>query len=504
MRHQANFRLRQSALALALGLCFAGHSVAAPKAKLEQLVQQLNQRLQAVEAQNAALAKEVQALRANAQAASTSTVALDNSKLQQRVNALEEQQKLVEQGLNTDTLSEKEPELTARLKAIENQTLAMQKSARKVDGLDGLTASVSLTTVAQKSNRAQEGDQASGSQLNYRGDVNVELPLPNNGSTDQKMVAQFRLGQGRGLNSLPVFAKPNGTAFQLSHSDEAPLMLAQVWYQANIPLPLEGHKPLSKETLEITLGKLDPFVFFDQNAAANDETRQFINSAFVHNPLLDAGGEIGADANGFAPGFRLAYENVSQKPDNYRLSLGVLGAGNGGANYERSLRTPLIIVQAETEQRLNGLPGHARLYAWRHGNAAHFDENITLGEKHSGWGLSLDQRFGDGITAFGRYGHSMSGNLRFDRAVTLGLDFNGSYWDRAADGIGIGLGWLRTSRAYADFSGNAKNERVAELYYRFRMSKQFELTPDFQYISRPGGSNEGAIKVLGLRAQINY
>jgi hypothetical protein len=78
-------------------------------------------------------------------------------------------------------------------------------------------------------------------------------------------------------------------------------LLAQAWYQATIPLPLGGFKPASKQSLEVTVGKMDPFVFFDQNAAAGDEARQFLNSVFVHNPLLDAGGDIGVDANGFAP-----------------------------------------------------------------------------------------------------------------------------------------------------------------------------------------------------------
>jgi high affinity Mn2+ porin len=48
-------------------------------------------------------------------------------------------------------------------------------------------------------------------------------------------------------------------------------------------------------------------------------------------------------------------------------------------------------------------------------------------------------------------------------------------------------------------------ERVAELYYRFRVSKQFELSPNFQYIGNPAGDGRAdAVKILGLRAQITY
>ena len=70
-------------------------------------------------------------------------------------------------------------------------------------------------------------------------------------------------------------------------------ILGQAWYQAAIPLPFLGFKPYSRETLELTFGKMDIFGFFDQNAAAGDEAKQFLNSVFVHNPLLDAGREAG-------------------------------------------------------------------------------------------------------------------------------------------------------------------------------------------------------------------
>ena len=48
-------------------------------------------------------------------------------------------------------------------------------------------------------------------------------------------------------------------------------------------------------------------------------------------------------------------------------------------------------------------------------------------------------------------------------------------------------------------------EKVAEIYYRYRIAPQFELTPDFQLVTR-GGTNPNArsVKVLGLRANISY
>ena len=44
-----------------------------------------------------------------------------------------------------------------------------------------------------------------------------------------------------------------------------------------------------------------------------------------------------------------------------------------------------------------------------------------------------DQRVGDGITLFGRYGNLVKGELPFNQAVAVGAQFSGSYWDRGAD-----------------------------------------------------------------------
>lgn len=491
-----------AAIALA---CVASGALAAPsdQAALTRVLDKLNQRMEKLEQRNAELERELQASRAQP----ALTKPASSTTMEQRVQTLEAQQTQVERGLDKETISEKEPDLTARLKALESLAISAQSAARKVEAFDGIKAGFSLTTVAQKPFSTNQG-----SQLNYRGDAFVSLPLASVGDIEQNVFVQFRLGQGVGLNGISSFSKPNASAFRVLSTtpDDAVAVLGQAWYQATIPLPFGGYKPHSKETLEVNFGKIDPFVFFDQNAAAGDETLQFLNSAFVHNPLLDAGGDIGVDANGFAPGFRLSYSNATQKPQTWRLSLGVFGAGAKGANYERSLTSPLLMLQAETEQRmLGGLAGNYRIYAWSNPQAAHFDETISAPQRHSGWGISADQRVGDGVTLFGRYGQQMQGNVLFDRALTLGAEVNGSYWSRGADRLGLAAGWLKTSSDYRAFSANAAPvsaaERVAELYYRFHINQQFQLSPGFQYIANPGGDRSAsAVKVLGLRAQIAY
>ncbi len=501
------------ALVLGSALLVAQGVAATPtEDNLVKLVRQLSERLEKLERRNAELEQRLNA-------AMPDSAAAENEK---RLRALEKTQQEIARGLDVDTISQYEPELTSRLKAVEKDALDMHKAAKKLDALDGVAVGLGLSTVLQRQSGLPQGTRDSASQLNYRGDVTMQVPLEHIGDVEHKIFAHFRLGQGQGLNKtytdLGAFASaPNAVAFRASgaNPDDSVAILGEAWYQAKIPLPFGGFKPRSRETLELSFGKMDFFGFFDQNAAAGDETRQFLNSVFVHNPLLDAGRQIGADANGFQPGLVASYVNVAAKPETWRLSLGIFGTGPG-ANYQR-VASPLLIAQAETALRMNGLPGNYRLYGWRNAQGAELDGRLAA---HRGWGTSVDQRLGDSLVAFGRYGQALRGQVPFDRALTLGAELSGTSWRRGADALGLALGQLRASNAYRAAGGNGDllgdgsgvfnfspsgAERLLEIYYRYRISKQFELSPDLQYLSNMGGNPAARpVKLVGLRAQLTY
>ncbi len=455
-----------------------------------------------------------------------------NADLENQVKELKGESQAIAQGLDSPRLSQYEPELTVRLKAVEKDALEMKKAAKLAEKFDGIAVDAALTTVAQRASGLPRGTADAGSQLNYRADVTVELPLEAIGDIEHKVFAHVRIGQGQGLNAafgnLGHFASaPNSVAFRASgaNADDSVAILGQAWYQAAIPLPFGGFHPYSREKLELTFGKMDIFGFFDQNDAAGDESVQFLNSVFVHNPLLDAGGEVAVDANGFQPGFVASYLNERDGAEPWRLSLGVFGAGERGANYRRSLAAPLVMVQAEKQVKMfGGLSGNYRTYAWTRDKATELDGTTTA--KHTGFGFSVDQQAGDGIKLFTRYGQLVKGELPFDKALSVGAEFNGSYWGRGADAIGIGGSWLKASKAYRKAGGSgcaggfddddaclggaftftpSGAEKVAEIYYRYRISPNLELTPDFQWITRAGGnSSADNVKVFALRANIAY
>lgn len=443
-------------------------------------------------------------------------------RLSERIENLERNNKEMGKALDSQRLSEKEPELVTRLKAVEFQTLTMQKQARQIESLEGITVGASLTGVLQQ---VGAGDTASGTgetRASYRGDISVTLPGGEIGNAEGRIFTHFRLGQGTGIGLRPTYTSTvNTTAFETSAGpDDSFAILAQAWYQLKIPLPDDGDptqtRANAREHLHLTVGKIDPFVFFDQNAAADDESAKFLNNVFVHNPLLDSGGDIQADRYGFAPGAIVKYENSSQKGGEWALSLGAFGSGSG-ANFTGSLADPLLIAQAETAARFNYLPGNYRVYLWNQGRGIDYDQ---VERTHAGFGVSVDQKIGDHLTAFGRYGHQLKGKPRFDRALTAGVELDGSPWSRAADSIGLAFGALRTG---ADFRRNSSTldsdgdgtpdvgyhaggwEKDVELYYRYKLNSHVELTPDLQWIRQPGGNASArSVTVVGLRGKMGF
>lgn len=440
-------------------------------------------------------------------------------RLAERIESLERHNTELATALDSQRVSDKEPEIATRLKAVEFQTLAMQKQARQIEALEGITVGASLTSVIQKVGSSGTASGAGETRANYRGDASVTLPGGEMGNTEGRIFAHLRFGQGSGIGLRPTYtSSANTTAFEVGSTpaDDSFGILAQAWYQLTIPLFDEGLKANAREHLHLTAGKIDPFVFFDQNAAADDESARFMNNAFVHNPLLDSGGDIRADAYGFAPGAIVQYANHRDKGAEWGLSLGAFGSG-AGANFSGSLAGPFVIAQAETAARVNFLSGNYRAYLWTNGRGAGYD---GIERKHAGIGFSVDQKVDDHLTLFGRYGHQLKGKVRFDRALTLGAELGGSSWARAADSLGLAFGSLRTSSDFRndaptldangdgvpDFAYQAGSaEKQSEIYYRYKLNSHVELSPNFQWIRSPGGNGAASsIKVAGLRAKVAF
>lgn len=441
-------------------------------------------------------------------------------KLLQRVEQLELANKKLESTLD-QSLYRGADEVAGSVDEIENQMSDLKKSDKVEEAHRHISAGASLTMVAKRALTGTTTGKAE-SQLNYRADVEIEMPgealgeLPGYG--DSTFYAHFRAGQGNGFSTLnpTLSGTGNASTFQLSHGDETAVILAQAWYQLGMPLSTDRSGRIGR--VEATIGKIDLFGFFDGNEIADDESEGFLNHVFVHNPILDSGGDISADGYGFAPGAILSYLNDTNNSEHWAFALGLFGSGQG-ALFNDSFTKPLVIGQAQyAGKALRGLAGTYRLYAWSNGRATPYANAFdTRTERHGGVGFSVDQQVAQHLTLFARYGHSTRGLVKFDRAFTLGGQLEGTAWGRANDRVGLALGWLSPSSEFktgapvldadADTSPDfgftpSGAEKQVELFYSWQINDNFRLSPSLQWISRPAGDDSvDDITILGLRAK---
>lgn len=410
-------------------------------------------------------------------------------------------------------------ELVARVAAVEVQTLSMQKQVSQISALDGVTVSANLTSVFQQALRGGNKTASRDARMSYRGDIAVTLPGGEIGEAEGRIFLHARFGQGEGLGLARSYTStPNSTAFRVADAmaDDAHLVVAQAWYQLSAPLGARAGQEVPRDQFSLTFGKVDPFAFFDQNAIADDETVHFLDNVFVHNPLLDAGGDAGLDRYGFTPGFVLRYTHAHSDSTRWGLSFGAFAAGEG-ACFNGSPGNPFSILQAELTHEHDGRSGTYRVYAWRNGRAQDFDGVSAI---HRGLGASVDQQINGAVSVFGRVGFQLAGRVRADRALTLGGELKGGAWGREADIFGLAGAWLRTAAAFgresasvdadgdgvADFGYTASGfERIAELYYRVPLTRRFDLSVDYQHLAHlAGNSASGPTQIMGLRARVGF
>jgi hypothetical protein len=397
---------------------------------------------------------------------------------------------------------------------------AGREPSKLEQALEGVSVGASVAMVSQRALRGTtDGNK---SQLNYRADVEVEIPLAKVADVgESKLFFHIRAGQGEGLVfAYPTLtATPNSTAFFKQDSDDSSTVIGQAWYQFTHPLAAgeSGAQP----SIEATIGKIDLFGFFDQNTIADSETDAFLNNVFVHNPLLDSGGAIGGDSYGFQPGVIASYASDASDKNHWKASLGVFASGSG-ASFNSSFNRPFVIGQlGYSGQVLQERPGNYRVYAWTNGSFTPYNNALASPTgRTSGIGLSVDQEVADGLTLFTRYGHAFDGEVRFNNAVTLGAQLTGARWGRENDRVGVAFGWLNTSSGFRsaaatlDVDGDGVPdigysptgaEKDFELYYAWQINPNLQISPSLQWIGQPGGDpNAKDIWAIGLRAVAGF
>ena len=262
----------------------------------------------------------------------------------------------------------------------------------------------------------------------------------------------------------------NGYSARLVRQNE--ISLREAWLRTEI----------FSQRLALTAGRLDLTNFFDRNAAANDETTQFLSDALVNNPTLG----LATNGSGFAA--------VFDPKIGVNFKLGFQQSNPDATNLSDSLYSLAEVGYL------------ARLPSLGEGNYRVWYRATNAGSRRStAWGLSLDQRVAPTMTLFGRYGdghvpsgvegetsfsagqHFFSGGIQFQKGVVFNpLDS----W---------GIGYAQTRLAAGD------KEKLVEGYYNFQLTERLRLSFHLTHaLESPFGANQVGFLVPGVRLQASF
>lgn len=231
-----------------------------------------------------------------------------------------------------------------------------------------------------------------------------------------------------------------------------------------------------KDRLRLMGGKIDLTNYFDMNTVANDETTQFLTSAFVNNPALSE------PVNG--PGL-VGYFDTKK---GYSFGLGLQSADNSGTAITDR---PYMIGEVDyyIPKFLFGQGGNYRLWGRYNGDT-----------KSRAVGLSFDQQFTQRLTGFARYG--LTGNTATDEpewAWSLGLGLSSPFSSRKYDRTAVAFSQIKTL--------TGAKEDIGEVYYNFFLTDHMSLSLNSQVLlhaSSPLPREDDFLHTFGLRVQMDF
>ena len=320
----------------------------------------------------------------------------------------------------------------------------------------------------------------------YSVDLEVEKEFEDYG----KAFVHLETGDGAGVeDELKVFSSVNRDA----DDSDSSVSVTEVWYEHYY-----------EDLAVLTFGRLDATAYFDSNAFANDETSQFLGRIFRNSPTIEFPDNTGGIRLGLIPAEFL------------ELDFGLFDADG---DWEDILDEGFYIGQINIKPSLFDRPGNYRLLGWvsdrKH---TRWDDSTQTQENTSGYGVSLDQELADNLGVFARYGwqdpkqrlNGLTNDFSLEHSWSTGLQLSGALWGRDDDIFALAVGQAIPSDDYKGAGTNleADTEGHLEAYYNYKVNDHLTLSPDFQIIWNPYGSDadegDDTISVYGMRAQVDF
>ncbi|MDD4182523.1 MAG: carbohydrate porin [Candidatus Omnitrophica bacterium] len=429
----------------------------------------------------------------------------DDAAIREEINQLKSRIIALEQKLTTQEKcmnDQKQCILDQNKKISEYETKLSQfdtdlhrETGRPIQLVEGLDISAGVTAVIQGTNNVNNASndasrKISRTDASYSTDITIGKEFKN---FDGRAFLHLENGQGNGLeDDLTLYSNVNRDA-----DDDVNVRVTEAWYEQG----------LFNDKAVITFGKLDPTVYFDDNAVANDETTQFLGRMFRNSPTIDFSDNT--------MGIRLAYMPKDWIEFNY-------GVFDGNNDWERITDNLVNMGQITLKTNFFNLPGNYRFYGWNN-NMYHTKwTDASQNKKNAyGFGLSFDQKANDVITLFTRYGWqnpevynpdiTATGDLNYslEQSWSAGFQVEGKPWKRENDVVAFAIGQVFPSGDYKEFYGyKGKPEGHLEAYYKIYCNKHLSISPDFQYIWNPFGKDipgdASGVFVGGMRTEIDF
>jgi porin len=140
----------------------------------------------------------------------------------------------------------------------------------------------------------------------------------------------------------------------------------------------------------------------------------------------------------------------------------------------------------------NELEGIYRIAAW-------YNESSDRFGADNGWGIGLSAtQFITKTAGIAlRYSWQSADDIEVEQVLSAQyLSYVGG--TRSKDVWGVGAGWGRPT-------ADTRDEYIAEVFYRLQLTRNMQLTPDFQLIIDPSNNpNDDLIGVFGIRIRTAF
>lgn len=335
-----------------------------------------------------------------------------------------------------------------------------------------LSGVLSGAVQCQKLSDSTAGDDTCKSAVPFQPRLNYYL------SRHDRLFLKLGFAAGNGLNEVSSFNIPSwGAALEddvKNINGSGRDYVLEAWYKHDFVLDRTN-------ALGITLGIIDATQYLDQNAYANDEFIQFMNTALSNAPnTLAPSYDLGIAAEWLVGQwiFSGVIMDVHQdtSPENYSFY-----------GFQSSYRLESRLGIGNYRILLN----LSRDYVER--TAAKKQENDILI-------FSADQQLGNIVGVFTRIGWRLeSKRINYRAIYSGGIDIKGAAWGRTLDNIGVGLACLEGG------DNRINNTKIAEAYYRTVINPHLSITGDLQYLRDEFVQIEGAEGfIYSLRATVVF